>query len=671
MPDQDHEQRRVTVAPAEDMGEQANTRLERRLERERKARLAAEAIAEKGMRELYDRQREVLLLQTVTLAANEAASIEDALQVALDEVCAYTEWPVGHAYLLADDGTGTLFSPGLWHSADPDRFATFRSVSEATRFAPGIGLPGRVLADGKPAWIMDVNKDSNFPRAKQVQGIGVKAGFGFPVLAGSEVVGVLEFFAAEAIEPNERLLQAMAHIGTQLGRVVERKRAEDMIRHLAFHDALTGLPNRALFEDRIAVALAQAHRNHQRLAVMSLDLDRFKLINDTLGHAAGDQVLKSAGERLLRHVREGDSVARMGGDEFMVLLPGAIGAEHGAKIADKIIAAFRLPFQTGVGTFHATASIGMSFYPDDSEDAETLVQNADAAMYRAKELGRNTYQLYTPAMNLKASERLALERDLRRALERDEFVVHYQPQVQVGSGQIVGTEALLRWQHPSRGLVLPGEFIPLAEETGLIVPLGEWVLRRSCRQVKAWQEAGLPPLRLAVNISMRQFQQPNFVDVIAQVLQETGLDPHFLELEITESIAMRDTDSTVQVLRKLRDMGIRISIDDFGTGYSSLKYLKDLPIHTLKIDQSFMRDLTSDPHGATIATNIIAMGHSLNLNVIAEGVETQAQLAFLKHQQCDEFQGYLLARPMPAQALERMLQQGTRPGPSAEGSKAA
>ena len=634
------------------------SRLERRLDRERRARLEAETVAERGTRELYERQQELLLHKAVASAANEALTIEEALQITLDQVCAYTGWPVGDAYLL-DKAAGDLAPSGLWHLDHPDRYQAFREITEATRFPPGIGLPGRVLSSAKPAWIMDVNKDDNFPRAKHARDIGVKAGFGFPILVGREVVGVLEFFAPEALGPNERLLDTMADIGTQLGRVIERKRAEDRITYLAYHDALTGLPNRALFQDRLAVTLAQAHRNDGAFAVVSLDLDRFKLINDTSGHMAGDRALKDTADRLVGILREGDTIARLGGDEFMLLLPGVARAEDAAQIGESILGAFRAPHDVDGGQFYTTTSLGISLYPHDGTDAKTLVNNADAAMYRAKEMGRDNYQLYTPSMNVKALERLTLEGDMRHALEQHEFVVYYQPQVTVSGHQIVGVEALVRWQHPERGLMPPNDFIPLAEETGLIVPLGEWVLRTSCQQVEAWQGSEIPGLRLAVNISMRQFQQADFLGMITKVLTQTGLDARSLELEITESIAMRDPEATIGLLRQLRQMGIRISLDDFGTGFSSLKYLKDLPIHTLKIDQSFVHDLESDTANAEIVLNIIRLGHSLNLNVIAEGVETNQQLSYLLERDCDEFQGYFCARPMDANALEVMLRRAS------------
>ncbi|TEU00418.1 MAG: EAL domain-containing protein, partial [Dehalococcoidia bacterium] len=460
-------------------------------------------------------------------------------------------------------------------------------------------------------------------------------------------VGVIEFEGKPAV------------LGTGFD-ITERRRAEETIRHLAYHDALTDLPNRALFQDRLTIALAQARRKKRMVAVLYLDLDHFKVVNDTVGHGKGDKLLQRVGERLTTLVREGDTVARVGGDEFTLLFPEVAGVEDAAEIAERVLKAFQQPWTLDGHEFHVTTSVGIAMYPNDGEDAESLLQNADTAMYRAKEQGRNNYQLYTPAMNARIVERLALENSLRSGLERGEFVVYYQPQVNIRTGQVVGLEALLRWQHPERGLVLPAEFIPVAEETGLILPLGEWVLRTACAQNKAWQEAGLPPLRVAVNLSARQFQQRSLIDMVAQVLQETGMDPHWLALEITEGVAMQDVDFTIAMLRGLREMGIQIAIDDFGTGYSSLSYLKRFPIDAVKIDRSFVRDLTVDPNDAAIATTVITMAHNLKLSVIAEGVETEEQLAFLRRHRCDEMQGFLFSKAVPAKAIEKIARTDRR-----------
>lgn len=442
--------------------------------------------------------------------------------------------------------------------------------------------------------------------------------------------------------------------------IEQRKRAEDRIRHLAYHDALTDLPNRSLLEDRLATALAQARRKGRMLALLYLDLDRFKRMNDAVGHSLGDHVLQSVAERLTTTVREADTVARVGGDEFTILLPEISQAQDAIDVADRILRDLRRPVTVDHREFHATTSMGIAFYPDDAEEADTLLRNADIAMYRAKEQGRDNYQLYTAAMNARIAERFAVENDLRRALECQEFVVYYQPQVDISSQQIVGVEALVRWQHPSRGLMLPADFIPVAEESGLIVPLGEWVLRTACAQVRAWQEAGLPAIPLAVNLSGRQFQQRDLPEVVDRALKETSLEPRYLQLEITESVAMHDMDFTIATLDSLKAMGIQIAIDDFGCGHSSLNYLKRLPIDLVKIDRSFVRDLATDPSDAAIVGSVVAMTRELNLKVVAEGVETEEQLAFLKDRRCDVVQGFLFSKAVPTDAVERMIAVGTR-----------
>lgn len=437
--------------------------------------------------------------------------------------------------------------------------------------------------------------------------------------------------------------------------ITEQKQAEETVQHQAYHDALTGLPNRLLFNDRLAIEISHAHRKNEKLAVLFLDLDRFKTINDTLGHAVGDQLLQGAAGRLISHLSDDSTIARLGGDEFMILLADVKSVEDVTRAAKKVLEAFKQPWIINTHELHITTSIGVALYPDDGEDVETLVRNADTAMYRAKQQGRNNYQLYAPAMNVKAFEQLVMENSLRRALDRKEFIIHYQPQVNALTGQITGVEALLRWQHPDLGLIFPSNFIPLAEETGLIVPIGEWVLRTACAQNKMWQKAGVPPLRMSVNLASRQFQQKDLVEMVSHALGETGLEPQYLDLEITESIVMEDADATLLVLRELTKKGIQISIDDFGTGYSSLSYLKMFPLHTLKIDQSFVRDSTADPNDAAIASAIIVLGHSLKLRVIAEGVETQDQFLFLKQQKCDEIQGFLFGRPVSAEEIQPVL----------------
>ncbi|MEG4987199.1 EAL domain-containing protein [Microcoleus sp. BR0-C5] len=444
-------------------------------------------------------------------------------------------------------------------------------------------------------------------------------------------------------------------LGTHLYMAAMQRRVEAMIRHQASHDPLTGLPNRLLFNERLSLALASAHQNGEMLAVIFLDLDRFKNVNDTLGHPVGDLLLQSVSRRLTNCLRVGDSMARWGGDEFTVLLYNINTPEEATKICKLIIQSLSSPFDFEGLELYIKASLGIALAPYDGEDAETLLKNADAAMYRAKQKGRNNYQFYTQAIGSKVSEDLNLENYLYKALKKSEFVLHYQPQINLNTGKIVGMEALIRWEHPERGLIPPDRFIPLAEETGLICQIDEWVMRTACLQNRAWQLLGLPPMRIAVNLSARQFLQPHTVQIIAEILSETKLNPEYLEIEITESIAMTDVSFTVSVLQQLQDMGINISLDDFGTGYSSLWSLKNFPLNNLKIDKSFVADLVTGSSGATIVKLAIALGQGLNLQVIAEGVETAEQLAFLRSHKCDMGQGYFFSKPIPAAAITQLF----------------
>jgi diguanylate cyclase (GGDEF)-like protein len=440
--------------------------------------------------------------------------------------------------------------------------------------------------------------------------------------------------------------------------ITERKQAEARINYLAYHDTLTGLPNRVSFEEHLAASIARAGNNRAPLAVMFLALDRFKKFNDTLGHIVGDQLLKSVAERLTLSLREGETAARFGSDEFSLLLSGINEVEDAERRAREFQDTLDQPFNIDGHELYVTSSIGIGLYPEDGRDAQGLLKSAGAALYRAKQAGGSNYQFYTADMNERALQRLALENQLRRGLERKEYRVYYQPQVNIDTGQITGMEALVRWQHPERGLIAPAEFIPLAEDTGLIAPLGEWVLRTACAQTRQWHDNGFHNLHVAVNLSPRQFQQPDLVLMIERLLKETGFDATRLELEVTESSVMKNAAAAIDTLGELKAMGIRISIDDFGSGYSSLSYLKSLPIDVLKIDQSFVRDMTTDPKDAAIVMAIIQLAHSLQLQVKAEGVETEDQLRFLRLLRCDEMQGYLFCRPIPAEAFEQLLVEG-------------
>jgi diguanylate cyclase (GGDEF)-like protein/PAS domain S-box-containing protein len=448
-------------------------------------------------------------------------------------------------------------------------------------------------------------------------------------------------------------------IGTLLD-ITERKQAEERLAHLAHHDPLTDLPNRLMLNDRLAQSIAHAERNGRVAAVLFLDLDRFKDINDTLGHSTGDRLLKFVSERLLECLRIGDTVARSGGDEFIIVLADVAQLDDVTNVANRIVDSFSRPFAIDGRELYASASIGISVFPYDGHDVDSLIRCADTAMYQAKDSGRNNFQFFTANMHANAVARLSLESDLRRAIERGQFVLHYQPVLNLASGRIVGAEALLRWNHPDRGLVMPADFVPLAEETGLIVPIGEWVLNSACAQARSWNERGHDQIRVMVNISARQFQERNLGDVIDRALIAADLPAHQLELEITESVVMRDTEDTIRSLQSLKAKGLRLSVDDFGTGYSSLGYLKLFPIDALKIDRSFVRDISVDAFDEAIAAAIVGLARSLRLQVIAEGVETPTQLAFLRRVGCDEMQGHLFSKAVPADEFEALLIEGRR-----------
>jgi diguanylate cyclase (GGDEF)-like protein/PAS domain S-box-containing protein len=769
-------------------------RLEKRLERERRARLEAEAIAEAATTDLYQSVQDlrstsalVALLQRAAAAANEAATLEEAAGAAIDEVCGFMGWPVGHLYIV--DAPGRLSPTTVWHLDDTDDEATrrFRRVTESAELYSGQGLPGRVLASGRPAWIPDVDHDDNFPRSNQAADIGVRAGFGFPVLVGSEVVAVLEFFTVEPAEPDESLLDIMANIGTQLGRVVERSRAEQALRssehqvrtvidtandafvsidesgritewnlqaertfgwmredalgrlltetiippahraahsagitrflesgegpvlgrrveleavrqdghlfpieltpwavpdgdggwlfhafihditerklfqrqleHQSLHDPLTGLPNRALLLDRLRHALLRARREETRTALLFVDLDRFKAVNDSLGHEAGDRLLLGVADRIPGVLRPGDTLARLGGDEFVILCEGLVDGDNAAIVAERVIDALSTPFRIAGSEVYVSASIGVAVAAGDAMEADELLGDADLAMYRAKERGKGVHEVFDESMRSALIDRLATEKALRRGIADGELVAHYQPVVDLNTGSVVGLEALVRWRHPERGILPPIEFVGLAEETGLIGRIGEWMLRQACWQARRWRDLHRqePPLWVAVNLSVKELEQPHLVDDLVQLLAVNALAPEAIAIELTESVVMDDARAVLRRLWELKQLGVRLVIDDFGTGYSSLDRLRRMPFETLKVDRSFIADMDVAPGGTSLVAAIIAMAHSLGLGVVAEGVETLEQLAQLRRLGCDQFQGYLVGWPAPATEAEELL----------------
>jgi len=486
---------------------------------------------------------------------------------------------------------------------------------------------------------------------------GLKSGVEVVIPTSEGAFGVLGAYSRDAAALGRDDASFLTAIATSLGTAIGRKRSEERLAYVAQFDSLTGLPNRTLFRDRLSQAMSRAERSGNPLALMLLDLDRFKEINDTLGHRAGDRLLQAVAERLTTALRTIDTVARLGGDEFTVIIEDAHSVDHVARVAEKVVASLAKPFPLDDQEYYLTVSAGITMFPTNPGDIETLIMNADVAMYDAKDKGKNNFQFYRAEMNALKQERLSLEGQLRRALDRDELFVLYQPQVDLASGAVVGAEALVRWRHPELGLIEPSRFIPIAEQTNLILQIGKWVLQTACAQNLAWQHAGIAPIRVAVNVSGRQFRA-ELLDTVASTLSRTGLAPDCLELEITEGLLIEDPKAASEVLSKLKALGVHVAIDDFGLGYSSLSYLKHFPLDSLKIDRGFVRDLSIDPDDAAIARAIIALAHSLDLKVVAEGVETLQQLAFLREHQCDVVQGYLYGAPVGAEEMGLLLKAG-------------
>ena len=628
-------------------------RLERRLARERAARHEAETISERATRELYDKQQRLLLLGQVVKAANEATDVERALETALRAICRHCAWPLGHAWLLGADGQ--LEPTGLWCGASEERFTTFRAATERLRLPAGVGLPGRVLAQRGAVWLLDFAKVSDLPRAQAAAAEGLHTAIGFPLLVGRDVVGVLEFLTERTIEPDAELIDLMAQVGIELGRVVERAQAAEQLRHQATHDALTALPNRVLIRDELRRALARLERDPDgTTAVFFVDLDGFKAVNDTLGHAAGDRILCDVAERLGQILRPHDLLGRLSGDEFVIVCE-RLGAEQPiARIAERIGEALRRPFSLDGELFQISASVGVTLAVA-GQAPEDLIAEADAAMYRAKQLGKARFEVYSEDLGARLRRRTELERALRHAAERGELRLHYQPEVDLRSGRIVGLEALLRWQRED-ALVMPAEFIPVAEETGLIVPIGAWVLDEALRQARAWeQDERIDDAPwTSVNLSVRQLADPEIMRRVADTLARHETDPSKLLLEVTESVILDDVEAGLTVLMQLKQLGTEIAIDDFGTGYASLSYLRRFPASALKIDRSFVAAL-HDERTRAIVLAMIELAHALGLTAIAEGIETTEQLTALRELDCDLGQGYLFARPVPADEVEPLL----------------
>lgn len=619
--------------------------------------------------DITDRKQEELrrtMEHAVTRALAEEQGLEELFPVVIRSICEHMGWEFGVAWIWDRGVQGLKFCASWGGETAGIRAFISDSMQRTIRPAPGeqLGLVRRTYASGEAVWLSDVMPAQGFRRAELIRNAGLHGGFAFPLLRGTEVAGVMEFYHRGTREPEKALIGTARSIGRQVGQYMGRREAEEALKFVAGHDALTGLPNRMMFNQRLEHALALAQRGDTRLAVLFIDLDRFKVINDTLGHEAGDALLCEVAARLRQQLRNTDTVARLGGDEFVVLVENVADPLYVGSVAQKLIEVLTAGFLVGGGEYHVTASIGVSTYPDDAADVQTLLKNADIAMYRAKEQGRNTFQFHSAQMNVHSVERLTLESGLRRALERGELLLHYQPILDMRTRRITGMEALVRWQHPELGLVPPAQFIPIAEETGLIVPIGEWVLDTACTVQRNWREQGLPAVLMSVNLSPRQFMYGDFARDIARLLGRPGYDAGGLKLEITESMVMHNPERAVSLIRGLKDLGLHIAIDDFGTGYSSLAYLRRFPIDTLKIDRSFILDTPGDAGASAIAQAIIAMAHNLGLEVTAEGVETQQQFDFLLQHHCDQMQGYYFSAAVAeAEAAGLLLRQKTN-GPA-------
>ncbi len=614
--------------------------------------------AEDEIKSNYQAQTVISKLLNISL---QEISLEEQLKIILEHIISisWVSLVSKGAIFLVEDDTGVLVMKAQHDLAAP-------LLKSCARVPFGRCMCGRAAASGKIEFADRIDERHD----TQYDGIKPHGHYCVPIMHDEKVLGIINLYVKEGHKRDQREERFLRAVADVLAGIIRHKQAEKQIKYLAYYDDLTGLPNRVLFKDRVEHSLKETQRYNGLVAVLFLDLDNFKKINDTLGHRMGDLMLKEVARRLKTCLRESDSIARknetisesilarLGGDEFTVLLINIMHIEDAAKVSQRILEVISQPITLDSHEVIITASIGISTCCIEDENVDSLLKHADTAMYKAKKDGKNNYKFFNQSMNTAVMRRLDLENNLRKAYINGEFILYYQPQFDIVTGKMVGMEALIRWQHPEMGMVPPMEFIPLAEETGLILPIGEWVLNAACAQNKAWQDAGYLPIKISVNLSSRQFKNNDIIKTISKVLKDTCMDPRYLVLEITESIIMQNKEKTISMLNTLNTMGLSLAMDDFGTGYSSLSYLKRFPVDVIKIDRSFIKDVTGSKEDAAIVKAIIAMAHSLELKVIAEGVETKQQLKFLLEHGCDEIQGYLFSRPLPAEDASKLLKRG-------------
>jgi diguanylate cyclase (GGDEF)-like protein/PAS domain S-box-containing protein len=612
-------------------------------------------------------EHHMILQGVVTRSLAEADSAGDSVVRTIQAFCGLSDWICG-MHWVADSAEGALRCQELWHAPGDRALERFGAVAQASRIGAQEtnALARKAFARAMPVWATEIEQEAS-ALALGARDAGLRSAFAFPVCVDGETLGAIELFSRSQREPDRDLLRIAGQLGALIGQHIARRETERRLQFVVSHDPLTGLPNRTIFGQRLGQALAQAARYEHMVALLFIDLDRFKVVNDTMGHEAGDRLLREVADRLRDSLREGDTVGRHGGDEFVVLIEQYESAMQVAGVAQKIIDQTGEPYLFDGHEFHISASIGIATYPNDGRDADALLKHADIAMYRAKEAGKNQYQFYSPHMNRLSLERLDLEAALRHALERGELLLVYQPMFDMDGRGVVGMEALLRWRRADNTIVAPAEFMPLAEETGLAVHIGEWVLRTACAQARMWQDRGSRPVRVAVNVSPRHFAHGNLVGCVEDVLRATRLQPGTLQLEITEATIMQSAERAVRALRMLKEQGVRVAVDDFGTGFSSLAHLQRFPLDAVKVDRSFIASIAQPGKGAAVARAVIAMAHSFDLRAVAEGVETEEQARFLRIQGCDEMQGFLFSQALSPEQAAELLERDAPPAQAAGG----